>query len=46
MKELWIEIDGSLSGDLKNSLLKTAAQVCDAILVGAKDVENASRYEI
>jgi 3-dehydroquinate synthase II len=43
VKELWIEIDGSLSDDLKNSLLKTAAQVCDAILVGAKDVENAKK---
>ncbi|MFQ6068860.1 MAG: 3-dehydroquinate synthase II, partial [Candidatus Bathyarchaeia archaeon] len=43
MKELWIEIDGSLSDGLKSSLLKSAAQVCDAILVGAKDVENAKK---
>ena len=43
MKELWIEINESLSDDLKNSLLKSAAQVCDAILVGAKDVENAKK---
>ena len=43
MKELWIEIDESLSDDLKSSLLKSAAQVCDAILVGAKDVENAKK---
>ena len=43
MKELWIEINESLSDNLKSSLLKTAAQVCDAILVGAKDVENAKK---
>lgn len=43
MKELWLEIGGSLSADLKNSLLKSAAQVCDVILVGAKDVENAEK---
>lgn len=41
MKLLWIEINESISDDLKSSLLKTAAQVCDAILVGAKDVEKA-----
>jgi len=43
VKELWIEINESLSDDLKSSLLKTAPQVCDAILVGAKDVENAKK---
>ena len=43
MKELWIEIDGSLSDDLKSSLLKTAAQVCDVMFVGAKDLENAKK---
>ncbi len=45
MKELWIEIDGLLPEDLKKSLLKSAAQVCDAILVDAKDVENAKKTE-
>ena len=43
MKELWIEIDGSLSDDLKSSLLKTAAQVCDVMLVSAKDLEKAKK---
>jgi len=43
VKELWIEIDESLSDDLKNNLLKIAAQVCDTILVGSKDVKNAKK---
>jgi len=43
VKELWIEINESLSGDLKSSLLKSASQVCGVILVGAKDVENAKK---
>ena len=43
MKELWIEINESLSGDLKSSLLKAAFQVCGVVLVGAKDVENAKK---
>lgn len=43
MKELWIEIDESFSDDLKSSLLKTAAQVCDVILVDAKDIEGAKK---
>lgn len=43
MKELWIEIDESISDDLKNSLLKSAAQICDAVLVGSEDVEKAKK---
>jgi 3-dehydroquinate synthase II len=43
VKELWVEIDESLSDNLKNNLLKIAAQVCDAILVEAKDVEKAKK---
>lgn len=43
MKELWIEIDESISDDLKNSLLKSAAQVCDAVLIGAEDMEKAKK---
>ena len=43
MKELWIEIDESLSEDVKNSLLKSAAQVCDTLLVGARDVEKVKK---
>ena len=43
MKELWIEIDESLSEDVKNDLLKSVAQLCDAVVVGAKDLENAKK---
>jgi 3-dehydroquinate synthase II len=43
MKELWIEIDESLPEDQKNRLLNSAAQFCDAVLVGAKDVELAKK---
>jgi len=43
VKELWIEIDESISGNIKDNLLKTATQICDAILVGAKDVGNAKK---
>jgi len=43
VKELWIEINEPISDNLKNSLLKSAAQFCDVILVGAKDVEKAKK---
>ena len=43
MKELWIKINESISDDVKNSLLESATQVCDVILVGRKDVENARK---
>jgi len=43
VKELWIEIDESISDDLKNSLLSSAAQICDAVLVSAEDVEKARK---
>jgi len=43
MKELWIKVNQSIPGHIKDSLLKLAAQVCDAILVDAQDVENARR---
>jgi 3-dehydroquinate synthase II len=43
MKELWIEIDESLPEDQKSRLLNSAAQFCDAVLVGAKDVELAKK---
>lgn len=43
MKELWIEIDKSISDDLKNTLFNSAAQVCDAVLVGSEDVEKAEK---
>jgi len=43
VKELWIEIDELISDDLKNSLFNSAAQICDAVLVGARDVEKAKK---
>jgi 3-dehydroquinate synthase II len=43
VKELWIELNESISGDLKSSFLKSAAKVCDAILVNAKDVESTKK---
>ena len=43
MKELWIEIDETISDNLKNNLLKSAAQICDALLVGSEDVEKAKK---
>ena len=46
MKEHWIEIDESLSVDLKDSLLKSAARVCDAVLVGAEDAERAKKIGV
>ncbi len=46
MKELWIEIDESLSGDPKSNLLKSASQVCDVILIGTKDMEMAKKFGV
>jgi len=43
VKELWIEIDESVSDDLKNSLFNSAAQICDGVLVGAQDVKKAKK---
>jgi len=43
VKELWIEINESLSGDPKSSLLKSASKVCDVILIGTKDIEKAKK---
>ncbi len=43
MKELWIEIEKSISDDLKNGLLESAAQVCDSVLVDTQDAERAKK---
>jgi len=43
VKELWIELNESVPYNLKDGLLKSAAQVCDAIIVGARDIENARK---
>lgn len=42
-KELWIEIDELIPSDLKDALLESASQSCDAMMVGAKDVEKARK---
>lgn len=39
MKELWIQIDESISEDLKDNLLKSAAKVCDVILTDIEDLQ-------
>lgn len=46
MKELWIKLNVSLPDDTKDSLFKSAAQVCDAILVDAKEVENVRQFGV
>jgi 3-dehydroquinate synthase II len=43
VKELWIEIAESLSEAQKYSLLRSAAQTCDAIIVSAKDTKEARK---
>ena len=43
MKEFWIEIDESISENVKNDLLKSVVQLCDAVMVSAKDLENAKK---
>jgi 3-dehydroquinate synthase II len=39
LRELWIEIDESIPAEPRDILLKSAAEVCDVILVSAEDVE-------
>ncbi|MGD9130196.1 MAG: 3-dehydroquinate synthase II [Candidatus Bathyarchaeota archaeon] len=46
MKELWVELDESLPENQKSKLLKSASQLCDAVLVDAKDVEKAKKAGI
>ena len=41
MKKLWLEIDANLPENQKNKLLKSAAQICDVVLVDGKDVAKA-----
>jgi len=43
MKELWLEIAETLSGDRKKSLLGVVAQFCDVTLVAPEDVELARK---
>jgi 3-dehydroquinate synthase II len=46
MKELWLEIDASLSETQKTKLLESAAQTCDAVLVDRKDIATAKESGI
>ena len=46
MKELWIELDTSLPENQKTTLLKSAAQTCDAVLVDTNDIEIAKNSGI
>jgi 3-dehydroquinate synthase II len=46
MKELWIELDESLPENQKSKLLKSASQLCDAVLVDAEDVKKAKKAGI
>jgi 3-dehydroquinate synthase II len=43
MKELWIEVDESLSEVQKSKLLNFAGNFCDVLLVGTADMENAKK---
>ncbi len=43
MKELWIEIDESSSHKTKKTLMKSATEFCDIILVGSQDLETAKQ---
>lgn len=43
MKELWLELDPSLSDAKKTKLLKSAAVFCDAVIVDPQDVEPAKK---
>ena len=46
MKDLWLEIDASISETQKTKLFKSAAQTCDVVLVEAGDVEKAKNSGI
>jgi len=43
VKEFWVELKESKSDNLKKTLLKSAAQVCDVLLVEPEDIENAKK---
>jgi len=40
MKELWVEIDESISPNAKIDLFRLAAEVCDVILIEKRDVDS------
>ena len=40
MKELWVEIDESISPNAKTDLFRLADEVCDVILTEKRDVDN------
>jgi len=43
VKELWIKVNESIPSHIKDSLLKSAARVCDVMLADAHDIENARK---
>lgn len=45
MKEFWLEIEKSVSEDLKDDLLNSAFQICDAILIDPEDLEEGEMEE-
>jgi 3-dehydroquinate synthase II len=46
MKELWLELEPSLSDDKKTKLLQSAAVFCNAVLVDANDVAAAKNVGV
>ena len=46
MKDLWLEVDVSLSDAQKTKLLKSAAQICDVMLVDEQDVAQAKSFGV
>lgn len=46
MKEFWVELKDSTPDNLKNSLLKSAAQVCDVLMVESKDIESTKKLGV
>jgi len=43
MKELWLELDQTVSEDKKTKLLSCASELCDAVLVEPTDIEDAKK---
>ena len=46
MKELWLKIDSSISGNQKTNLLDIATQTCDVVLVDANETETVKKFGI
>jgi 3-dehydroquinate synthase II len=46
MKELWLQLDSSLSKNRKTKLLNSATQTSDVVLVDSKDTETVKKFGI